>query len=87
MRAIEYSKLYPHPCYPGPRPVYVAQPRWADGQRCYVRKGPNGWETAPIHAQGVHWADFSACPVSSASRTRDAAVMAFDYYHGRAVAS
>lgn len=78
---IEYTKIsHALPTYVGPLPVYVASPKWAGAKSCYVRRGPNGWETAP-HNGRLSKAEFSACPVAGASRTRWAAVIAFDYFH------
>lgn len=82
MTAITFSRAYPLPAYDGPMPVYCATPRWAGAVACWVRKGPNGWETAQM-TRHLQDARFSACPVAEASDTRHVAVMAHDYYFNR----
>lgn len=81
MTRIKFSKMDPLPAYEGPRPVYLVTFPWAGAERCYARKGPQGWETAEYCA--LTQARFSTCPVSECSNTRHGAVMAFDYYHNR----
>jgi hypothetical protein len=82
MTRIKFSKCDPLPAYDGPTPVYRATFPWAGAVDCYVRKGPQGWETAQVGGY-LQNARFSICPVAQAADTRAAAVYAFDYYFNR----